>query len=108
MGAMVAVRVTTLPARGADDASDVRSRTVVPDLGMFVARDAVVLDGAVSEFDDFCRVDVTVAVAESRRVAARAMSDASSAAAWNASGASNTAKSSLIPFILVYWMLANL
>lgn len=100
-GVVAAVRVTTLPARGADGVSNVRSRTAVPDFDMFVARDAVVLDGALSVFDVFCRVDVTVAV-ESRRVAARAMSDASSAAAWNASGASNTAKSSLIPFILVY------
>lgn len=61
-GVGAAVRVTTLPARGADGVSDVRSRTAVPDFDMFVARDAVVLDGALSVFDVFCRVDVTVAV----------------------------------------------
>ena len=85
---VLAMRVTAV-SRGAVFA---RSRETV-------ARDEV--DVFCVDVVAFWRVVVTVPVAL-WRVAARATSDASSAtAAWNASGASNTAKSSFIPFILI-------
>ena len=76
LSGVFAVRVASVPSRGVEVA---RSReTVVPDLLVFVVR-----DGADVFFCDeatFCRVDVMLPVVFCR-VAARAMSDASSATA---------------------------
>ncbi len=94
-------RVPTLPLRGSESDVMVRSRITVPDVPMFVAREAVLVGGIFTELFVFARVD-DAGVAGLRRVAARAMSDASSATAgYNTSGAKNMAKNSLIPFILV-------
>ena len=95
------VRVPIFPLRGVVMLA-VRSRTVVPDFAVLVARDVVVPCIFVPP-SGFVLDDV-VGAPVARRVAARAMSDASSqTAGYITSGAISAAKSSLIPFILVYY-----
>lgn len=100
-GVVADVRAPSVPSRV------VRSRPDDVAAGNAVPRCDDCDDGAVTDWPR-CVVVGTVAAAW-RRVAARAVSVASSAkAACNASGARQTAKISLIPFILYISMLANL
>ena len=76
LSGVLAVRVVIAPSRGV---VVVRSReTVVPDLLVFVVRDGA--DDFFCDVATFCRVDVMLPVVFCR-VAARAISDASSATA---------------------------